>query len=166
MWNHQRSLLDLRDFLFGSLATYLCADALFNRTNHQTLSPHLKQWPLNLKPVNRWNQSHVLTVLTTVNGLIVSPPVFGPLISGWLQGLLPLNTKRVLFPPMQRLQLLRSAQGSQLGTQPMRGQLDFSQELWRKPSRVESKTLLKRLLVPATRLPPNIGGTKPAPSII
>jgi len=28
-WNHQRSLLDLRDFLFGSLATYLCADALF-----------------------------------------------------------------------------------------------------------------------------------------
>ena len=29
MWNHQHSLLDLRDFLFGSLATYLCADALF-----------------------------------------------------------------------------------------------------------------------------------------
>jgi len=29
MWNHQRSLLDLHDFLFGSLATYLCADALF-----------------------------------------------------------------------------------------------------------------------------------------
>ena len=29
MWNHRRSLLDLRDFLFGSFATYLCADALF-----------------------------------------------------------------------------------------------------------------------------------------
>jgi len=29
MWNHQCSLLDLCDFLFGSLATYLCADVLF-----------------------------------------------------------------------------------------------------------------------------------------
>jgi len=27
-WNHQRSLLDLHDLLFGSLATYLCADVL------------------------------------------------------------------------------------------------------------------------------------------
>ena len=43
MRNHQRSLLDLHDFLFGSLATYLCADALFYRTNPQTLSLHLKQ---------------------------------------------------------------------------------------------------------------------------
>jgi len=34
--------LILRDSLFGSLATYLCADALFYRTNHQTLSLHLK----------------------------------------------------------------------------------------------------------------------------
>jgi len=37
MWNHQHSLLDLRDFLFGSLATYLCADALVYRTNPQNL---------------------------------------------------------------------------------------------------------------------------------
>jgi len=42
MWNHQHSLLDLCDFLFGSLATNLCADALFYRTNPQTLSQHLK----------------------------------------------------------------------------------------------------------------------------
>ena len=50
------------------------------RTNHQNLSPHLKQWPLNLKLVNRWNQFHALTVPTTVNGLIVVPPVFGPFV--------------------------------------------------------------------------------------
>jgi len=42
MWNHQCSLLDLHDSLFGSLATYLCADVLFYRTNHQTLSQHFK----------------------------------------------------------------------------------------------------------------------------
>jgi len=28
MWNHHHSLLDLHDSLFGSLATYLCADTL------------------------------------------------------------------------------------------------------------------------------------------
>jgi len=78
MWNHQHSLLDLRDFLFGSLATYLCADALFYRTNPQTLSPHLKQWPLNLKHVNKWNQFHGWMVPTTANGVSVSLPVFGP----------------------------------------------------------------------------------------
>jgi len=44
-WNHQRSLLDLRDPLFGSLATYLCADALLLQnqpsnliTAHQTMA--------------------------------------------------------------------------------------------------------------------------------
>jgi len=37
MWNHQRSLLDLRDFLFGSLATYLCADALFSQNQPSNL---------------------------------------------------------------------------------------------------------------------------------
>jgi len=38
MWNHQRSLLDLCDFLFGSLATCLCADALF--LTEPTLEPY------------------------------------------------------------------------------------------------------------------------------
>jgi len=83
MWNHQRSLLDLHDSLFGSLATYLCADALFYRTNPQTLSPHFKQWLLNLKHVNKWNQFHNWMVPTTANGVFESPLVFGPLISGW-----------------------------------------------------------------------------------
>jgi len=45
MWNHQRPLLDLRDPLFGSLATYLCADALLLQNQpsnfiaaHQTMA--------------------------------------------------------------------------------------------------------------------------------
>jgi len=83
MWNHQRLLLDLCDSLFGSLATYLCADALFYRTNPQTLSPHLKQWLHNLKHINKLNQFQGWTVLTTANGVSISLPVFGPLISGW-----------------------------------------------------------------------------------
>jgi len=37
MWNYQRPLLDLCDLLFGSLATYLCADALFTEP---TLKPY------------------------------------------------------------------------------------------------------------------------------
>jgi len=83
MWNHQRPLLDLHDLLFGSLATYLCADVLLFRTNPQTLSLHLKQWPLNLKPVNKWSQFQDWTVPTTANGVSTSLQVFGPLISGW-----------------------------------------------------------------------------------
>jgi len=78
MWNHQRPLLDLRDSLFGSFATYLCADALFHRTNPQTLSPHIKQWPLNPNPINRWSQFHDWMVPTTDNGVSTSQQVFGP----------------------------------------------------------------------------------------
>jgi len=37
MWNYQRPLLDLHDLLFGSLATYLCADVLFTEP---TLKPY------------------------------------------------------------------------------------------------------------------------------
>ena len=111
MWNYQRSLLDLHDSPFGSLATYLYADALFNWTNPQTLSPHFKQWLLNLKHINKWSQFRIWTVPTTANGVFVSLLVFRPLISGWSWELSLLSTKHILSPLMQLLQLLRSMQG-------------------------------------------------------
>jgi len=79
-----------------------------------TLKPYRRisnKWPLNLKPISKWSQFRDWTVQTTTNGVFVLPLVFEPLISGWLQGLFPLNTKHVLSLLMQLLQLLRSAQG-------------------------------------------------------
>jgi len=79
-----------------------------------TLKPYRcisKQWLHNLKHINKWSQFHGWTVPTTANGVSVSPLVFGPLISGWLQGQSPLSTKCILSPPMQLLQQLRSTQG-------------------------------------------------------